>query len=259
MPLWVADERGLMRDGVSVGAPCAALDARDGVLWTAGERRGERVAETGAIESYPVPPGASRVRAGKHIYLLSADADCVTALDDDGRMAFSAPAGDFPRDLCVSGDGARLLVAGGASGEAVVMDDSLRVLREYALFGVVSAACFTSYGIAALCAVNADGLTTALVAARRRGVPEMVLTLTGAPCAICETANGDLLLGVTGEILRVRGKRILYRLPTPCPCSIRRVGQASLITDVCDGTVLYLDRPPGEIVYRGRAQDAIIV
>ncbi len=259
MPLWIADERGLMRDGARVGAGCLALGARDGVVWTAGDKTGEILSSRGVvIATYAVPPGALRVCVGRRAYVLSSEADSVTAYDDALCPAFTAPAGDFPRDMCLSADGARLLVAGGASGAILLMDDSLRTLREYTLFGVVGAACFTRNGIAALCALPGEEMRTALVAVRESGVAETLMTLQGAPCALRALPCGDLLLGVTGEVVRVRGKRLLYRLPSPCPCRIRSAGRAALVVDACEGTIARLDRPPCDILYQGQPFDALI-
>lgn len=260
MPLWVADERGLYRGGERVGAPCAALDARDGRVWTAGAARGERLTADGKPDgSFAAPPGVSRVAAGDYLYALSADADSVTAFDGALCPALTAPAGDFPRDLCVSGDGRRLLIAGGASGTAILMDNSLRVMRAYALPGVVSAACFTRDGFAALCAPPGEEMRASLIAVRRAGTAETLITLPGAPCALCVLANGDCVVGVTGEILRLRGRRVIYRLPSPCPTRIRAVGDAALVVDLCEGTARLVGRPPGAVVYRGAPRDALML
>ena len=59
---------------------------------------------------------------GRYVYQLSAEADSVhTRLTATGELIFAAPAGVFPRSLCLDASGRWLLAAGGAVDEAYVL------------------------------------------------------------------------------------------------------------------------------------------
>ena len=267
MRIWVADgERGLI--GVQgaecrlLGAPGRALCALGGRIYCAGrETCACYEAATGRLLfDFSLPPGVCALAAaGDSVCALSADADSVTAFSGEaGMIRFCAPAGNYPRSLRASPGGRLLAVAGGAAGEALVMDAQLRCLARYRLPGAVIDVCFLPRGMGALCAVGDGELSARLLRISPRGVTEELCACPLVPSSLCALPDGRWLVGCHGEaaLLRPDG-RVMLRLPCPYPARMALARSEPLICDPCQGRVFFLS---GRTAYRGASpEDALLL
>ena len=268
MGLWVADgERGLMlATGAGcrrVGPPGEALCRTCGRIWCAGAGRCRCYAEaTGEfLCGMELPTGVCAMTALDHqVYALSADADSVTAFcAETGEIRCCAPAGMYPRDVCAHPGGKFFLVAGGASGEMLLLDAALRRLKTYRLPGTVCGACFLGRGMAALCAVErGEALASRLYAVSFRGVTEEMLALPLAPGCLCSLPDGGCAVGCCGETVCFRAnKKAAFRQPFSCPLRLRAARGQILLCEAGEGV---FSLPSGRRVYAGaNALDALPV
>ena len=265
MRLWVADvEKGLMRLDESgwhgAGPPCRALcRMKNGVGW-AGEREGGCMDGQGkALLCFPVPPGVCAMEAaGNALYLLSADADSLTALDAaTGQIRFSAPAGAYPRALAVSPDGKTLATAGGASGEVLIFNLSLQRQAVFRVPGVAVGVCFAMRGLMALCAVGEGELTALALRISPGGVAKEVFSCPQMPCCLCRAGDG-CAVGCCGKVCFLSARDRLSRaFACPCPQRVRAAQGAAVIADPWQGRVLLSD---GACLYRGGSpEDALLI
>ena len=266
MQLWAADgERGLTAaEGGScrlLGPPCSALCAGWGRIFCAEPHRCVcRSRETGdPLFSLPLPTGvcAMTVWDGA-VCALSSDADSVTAFSArTGELLCCAPAGVYPRDLCVSRQGRFLAVAGGAGGSVLLLDRNLRLLREYRLPGTVCGVCCLRRSLLALCAVERGEIETRLLRVSCRGAAEEVFSSPLPPACLCPLPGG-CAVGCMGRVIFLSaGYKTLRTLPCPCPVRIRPTPWGPLICDPCRGTAALAD---GRVLYRGPSpQDAVLV
>ena len=268
MQLWVADEeRGLMRDEDGAcrlaGPPGSALCAGWGRVFCAGQRCcvcvDRRTGE--ALFDVPVPTGVCAMAVmGEAVCALSADADSVTAFSvKTGELLFSAPAGAYPRDLCVSPQGRLLAVAGGAAGNVTLMDGGLRPFREYRLPGTVCGVCFPPRCLMALCAVEqGDAVASRLLRLSARGTQQEIAASPLPPACLCALPDGGCVMGCMGEAVLFSPRRqAVLRRAFPCPARIRPSARGPLVCDPCRGGVFLLT---GESLYRGKSpQDALLL
>lgn len=267
MRLWVADsEQGLMlAEGGSLrrlGPPCGALCAGWGRIFCAEQHRclcrGEETGEP--LFDLPLPTGvcAMTVWDGA-VCALSADADSVTAFSaSTGELLRCAPAGMYPRDLCVSRQGRFLAVAGGASCSVLLLDRGLRLLREYRLPGTVCGVCCLRRSLLALCAVERGEIEARLISVSLRGASEEVFSSPLVPSCLCSLPGNCCAVGCMGRVLFLspRYKPVLA-LPCPCPERIRFTKWGPLICDLCEGRAALAD---GQTLYRGPSpQDALLI
>lgn len=265
MRLWVADgERGLMRTegGICrrVGPGGGALCAGWGRVYCAGEKRCvcyDR--ETGdALFDTAIPGGVCALALlGDWVCALSSDADSVTAFSAlNGDVLFSAPAGMYPRGLCVSRQGRYLAVAGGAAGCVLLLDGGLNRLREYRLPGTVCGVCFLHRGLAALCAVERGEITARLMRVSFRGVTEEMASIPLVPSCLCGLPGGGCAAGCMGETrFFLPNKKTALRQCCPCPLCIQSSKWGPLICDGCLGTV---SLPDGRVLYRGKTPQGAV-
>ena len=260
MQMWAADgEAGLMRGSGGefrrIGPPGEALCHWQGRVFCAGagmcrgylESTGEMVAELS------LPGGICGLAPlGDCICALSAEADCLCAFcPRTGEMRLSAPAGVYPRDLCLSPCGRFLAVAGGAAGEMLLFDQQLCCLQQLRLPGVCCGVCFLARGMAALCAVGEGELSARLIGVSPRGVTEEMLAFPDVPCSLCALPGGGCLMGCNGQVIALRGDgRVLRRISCGYPARIRHAWGRALICDLCPGEIF---TPAGERLYRGGA------
>lgn len=246
------------------GPPCHALCAGCGRVYCAGEKRCICLeAESGeALFDFPLPGGVCALEMlGEKVCALSSDADCLNAFcAHTGTLLFSAPAGVYPRDLCISPCGKFLAAAGGAAGEILLFDDTLSCIQKRRVPGAACAVCFLPRGMAALCAVGEEELSSQLITFSPRGAAKEIYSFPDAPCALCMLSNGALLAGCHGEValLRTDG-RILYRRPCAYPARIRPNGRNALICDGWEGCVTDLQgrifcqgSDPKDVAERGK-------
>lgn len=264
MRLWTADgEKGLMLLDAggcrAVGPPGRLLARADGRICCA---------EDGACACYdlcgretlrfPAPAGCCGLEAGNGlIYLLSSDCDSLGAWNAaTGVLAFSAPAGVYPRGLALSADGRYLAAAGGAAGEIALFNPRLEQVGRVRVPGVAVGVCFLERGLAALCAAGDGEVTAALLQISPRGVVKQIFSCPEAPCCLCRAGDG-CAAGCHGAVyfLSPRGA-VRRRLPCPYPEKLRACGGLILIADPWQGRVL-LDG--GQTAYRGGApSDAML-
>ena len=268
MGLWVADgEKGLMLlDGEGchcVGPPGEALCRAGERIWCAGAGRCYCYAErTGKpLCDAALPTGICSMAAmGNQVYALSSDADSITAFTaDTGEIIGCTPAGVYPRDLCAHPGGRLLLVAGGASGEMLLLDAALNKLKIYRLPGTLCGACFLARGIAALCAVErGETLAARLYAVSFRGVVEDIFSLQLVPNCLCSLPDGGCVMGCCGEIVRFKAnKKAALRQPFSCPLRLRAARGCILLCEAGNGVFLL---PSRRRVYTGpNVQDALLV
>lgn len=266
MRLWAADgERGLvLAEGGScrfLGPPCGALCLGRGRVFCAeqhqcvcyGKEAGNR------LFSLPLPTGVCAMTVWNGaVCALSADADSVTAFSArTGELLCCAPAGVYPRDLCVSRQGRFLAVAGGASGSVLLLDRELRRLREYRLPGTVCGICCLRRSLLALCAVERGEIETRLLRVSLGGASEEVFSSPLPPACLCPLSVG-CAIGCMGQVTFLSaGYKPLRVLPCPCPVRIRPTPWGPLICDPCRGTAALAD---GRVLYRGPSpQDAVLV
>lgn len=266
MQLWVADgEKGLMRacgGGWSrVGPPGDALCAGWGRVYCAGQGRCACYGLRGeALFDAALPSGVCALALlGERVYALSSDADSVTAISAlNGETLLCAPAGAYPRDLCVSRQGRHLAVAGGAAGRVLLLDAELRCVQAYPVPGTVCGVCFRPRGLAALCAVENGDLSARLYFISFRGVTEEAAVFSSVPSCLCGLPDGRCAAGCHGEVILLGpNKKAALRQPVPCPVRVRPSRLGPLICDAWEGTVFPLAGGP---LYRGKSpQDALLL
>ena len=267
MQLWAADgERGLMRADSAglcrIGPPCGALCAGWGRVYCAEQHRCVcRDREGGgAVFDLPLPTGvcAMTVWDGQ-VCALSSDADSVTAFSArTGELKCCAPAGVYPRDLCVSRQGRFLAVAGGASGSVLLLNPDLSLLREYRLPGTVCGVCCLRRCLLALCAVERGNIETRLLRVSPRGTAEEVFSSPLVPSCLCPLPGNGCAVGCMGRVLFLSaGYKTVGALSCPCPVRLRPTRRGVLICDPCQGTAALAGGP---VLYQGSApQDAVAV
>ncbi len=266
MRMWAADgEKGLIlaENGKNslMGPPCQALCLwRDRIFAAGADHCFCCHRETGEkLLHFAVPTGVCALAAQRgKIYALSADADSITAYSaQTGEPLFSAPAGSYPRGLCLDAQSGCLAVAGGAAGEAIVLDENLRRVAQYRLPGAVCGVCFLPRGMAALCAVEQGDLAARLVTVSFRGVTDEVFSRSLVPSCLCALSGGSCAVGCCGEVAVIRpNKKTAFRRGFPCPVRIRPAGRGILVCDAWQGSASLL--PGGAIYQGGDPQDALL-
>lgn len=260
MRLWVADgERGLMladgRGWRAAGPPGRLLCRAEGCIFCAGESACFCCDDAGhALRRFAIPSGACAMEAaGGRVYLLSSDADSLSAWDaKTGALILSAPAGVYPRGLAVRPDGRLLAAAGGAAGEILLFGADLRLLKTYRVPGVAVGVCFLPQGLAALCAVGDGEVSGALLRISPRGVVKTLFSCPETPCRLCATREG-CAAGCYGRVYFFGGQgRLLRAVSCACPEGLRACGEWTLIADPWEGRVTLED---GTCVYQGASPD----
>lgn len=244
MALWIADgNMGLRKNqGPPVTPGCFALCKTEKRLFAAAGKTGYclcRKTEEILFE-FSIPPGVCTMAAfGPHICALSRDTDSLCAFSpDDGALCLCAPAGIYPRDFSVSPCGRYLAVAGSAAGEVILMDRELRCIRTEKVAGAAIGVCFLPAGLAVLCAMGDENLSSRLIVIHPRGVTEELFSTQKPPLCLCALPDGGCLIGCHGQVLRLNGSgRLSGRLSSPLPVRVRTVKGGILIADSLNGTV----------------------
>lgn len=189
---------------------------------------------------------------GRALYLLGGDADRLHAVDAlSGGVMYGCDAGVYPRAMRLSPSGEYLAVAGGASGEALVLlTPALQPLLRVPVPGVACAVDFWRGRLIALCAVEDGDIRTGLYIAGRTAGAEEALRLPGLPGALLTLPDGSVMLGTTRGLTRLslEKRRVLfhandYALPT----RLSACGDEALVTDGVAGAVKRLPwRTPWE-------------
>lgn len=267
MALWVADgKRGVIRLGAgetkTLGPPGEALCVLNGRLFCAGCARCvcRGIRDGKALLDFPLPGGVCALcPLGGMVCALSSEADSLSAFSPEtGQLLFTAPAGVYPRDLCLSPCGRYAAVAGGAAGEVLIFDGGLHCVRRHRLPGAPCAVCFLPRALAALCAVGDGELSARLMLISPRGVVEEVFACPQVPCSLCALSGGRYLVGCHGAVYHFRGDgQLTGRTPCAYPCRMRPLRQGGMICDACSGSVLSAD---GQPMYQGEEPwDAVVI
>lgn len=244
MELWTADRKaGLLRAGKTLDAsPCLSLCAMGNRIFAAGMQQGlcleKERGET--LFSFPLPPDCGCLFPfGGQLCALSREADCLCAFSPiDGRLCLSAPAGSYPRDACVSPCGKYAAVAGSAAGEVMVYDTSLHLLRRHRVPGSAVGVCFVPRGLAVLCAVGEESITSRLYLISQRGVTEEVFAHPQPPLCLYALDGGRLLMGVHGGLLHLsHAARLTGRTLCVCPGRIRKGNPGICFADPWQGGI----------------------
>lgn len=255
MALWVADGAlGLFRDGEALwGQPCFALCRERHYCYAAGQQRCCCLHRTTGrpLFDFPLPGGVCAMACfGGHLCALSTEADCLCAFHpSNGRLCLSAPAGNYPRHFAISPCGRYAAIAGGAAGEVLLMDGQLQCLRTFRVPGAAVGLGFLPRGMAVLCAVGDEEISTRLYSISLRGVTEEIFSCPQPPCFLCPLPGGRLWIGCHGGIWQLHNGRPVGRIPCVCPGRIRSTECGPLFADSWQGTV---QNEKGCVLYQGR-------
>lgn len=196
---------------------------------------------------------------GKRLLALCGGADSVQALDARaGRLLGVAAAGLRPCALALDARTDRAAVAGGASGEAMILDAATLSTRlRLAPGGAVCGVCFFAGVLMALCASGEyeTGSVVGEVDASGRWKPW--IALPGQPGTLA-TCDGGLLVGHLGWLSmleapngRLRWQTRVHGLPT----HILPLGRAAGFADGLDGLVGLVDLRRGTVLRRIRVEE----
>ncbi len=199
------------------------------------------------VRSFPALPAMSAMcvsPCGKYLYQLSSEADCVhTRLLATGELLHACPAGVYPRDMKLDEAGKHLLVAGGASGELLLLSaPDLRLVWRMRLPGVVCACDFLQGRLAVLCAVENGDIQTALMTLLPpRRAPELIDLTPGQPGGLCAAGSGMVAMGALRglSLVSTHRRRVMWTLPSVAlPACLQQRGGVLLVSDTLDGSVV---------------------
>lgn len=185
---------------------------------------------------------------GRYLYQLSTEADCLHTLHlGNGELCYAMPAGVFPRSMVLSRDGQQLLVAGGATSEAMLYTaPELWLMRTVYTRHPCFAAGFWRGGLVLLCAAEGAELQTILYTLPPGGVrPRERLRLPGQPGGLCVCPDGlTALLSTPDGLMKtdlLTGK-LLWNRPEWALCMRMEVsGALALVSDTLCGRVCLLE------------------
>lgn len=155
------------------------------------------------ISRMPCVPGVTELRfspCGRYLYQLSAEADCIhTRATATGELLFAAPAGVFPRMMSLQGG--RMLVAGGAVGEACLYSlPELFKIRTIETRHPCFAAAQWKEGLVLVCAAEGEDIHTVVYTLPPRALrPRKLVELPGMPGTICICPDSEHALMSTGD------------------------------------------------------------
>ncbi len=200
------------------------------------------------MPSLPALGGMRLSPCGRYLYQLSTEADCLHTLHlGNGELLYAMPAGVFPRSLEISGDGRKLLVAGGATSEAMLFTaPELWPLRTIHTRHPCFAAAFWQGGLALLCAAEGTELQTILYTLPPGGVrPRERLRLPGQPGGLCVCPDGlTALLSTPDGLMKTElstGKLLWNRPEWPLAMHLEVNGALLLVSDTLCGKVCLME------------------
>lgn len=251
MALFIADgTMGLRKEqGQPLTPPCHALCSLQNHLYAAGEQAGYCLCpENGRILfDFSLPRGVCAMAGfGPFLCALSRETDSLCAFSPDhGALCLSVPAGSYPRDMAVSPCGKYLAIAGSAAGEVIILNREMHCVRKIKVAGAAVSTCFVHGGLAVLCAVGDEMLSSRLLLISPRGVTEETGAFPHPPLCLCPQPGGGFLMGCHGHVLRFNALgRQTGRLSVPLPVRIRPAKDGILIADPYTGIVLDGRRHP---------------
>lgn len=198
----------------------------------------------------PCAPGTETMclsPCGRYVYQLSSEADCVhTRCVATGELLFAAPAGVFPRNMCLEETGRFLLVPGGAVNETYLLSlPDLRMERTVYTRHPCFAAGFYADGLVLVCAVEGDDIHTAVYGLPPHALrPRLLMELPGQPGSLCVCPDGRSALLSTREglmKLNLLQNAVLWNRPEWALCMrLSCQGNLALISAALDGRVCLL-------------------
>lgn len=203
------------------------------------------------ISRMPAVPGICEMRfsvCGRFLYQLSSEADCVhTRCALTGELLYAAPAGVFPRCMKLSPQGNRLLCAGGASTETVLLSaPELKEISTVITPHPCLAGDFWQDGLVLVCAAEEGDIQSIVYtfAPEKRSMQE-VLRFPGLPGNVCVCDGGRCaLLSARSGLIKtdLHTGRILWKRPQ-CALAMKLecCGRQTLVSDALDGSVVLLD------------------
>ncbi len=207
------------------------------------------------ISAMPAAPGVNEMMfsaCGRYLYQLSGDADSIhTRSVRTGELLYAAPAGVFPRCMKRSPSGRRILCAGGAVNEALLLNaPDLTTERTLLTRHPCFAADFWRDGLVLVCAAEGEDIRTVVCTMKPKDIrPQTLAELPGPPCAVCVCPDGaTALLSARMGLYRIdlRTGKVWWNRPEWALCMrLECRGQTALISDTPDGSVciLHLNRP----------------
>ena len=180
------------------------------------------------ISRMPAAPGLAAMclsPCGRYVYQLSSEADSIhTRLTATGELVFAAPAGVFPRAMCLDASGRMLLAAGGAVDEAYLLT-APELIRERTIHtqSPCFAAGFWRGGLLLVCAAEGEDIHTAVYTlAPGTPRPRKLIDLPGQPGGLCVCPDGvGALISTRDGLMKLdipRG-RLLWNLPDLALCA----------------------------------------
>ena len=195
----------------------------------------------------PCVPGVCSMcfsACGQYLYQLSSEADTVhTRSALTGELLYASPAGVFPRCMKMHASGRLLLCAGGAVGEAALLNaPDLTTICTIETRHPCFAADFCRDGLVLVCAAEGHDIQTAVYRASAGNEnPREIIRLPGAPCALCVCPDGmHALISTWNGLAKVNlhSGAVLWSRPEWAYCMrIECSGQQTLISDTMDGEV----------------------
>ena len=198
----------------------------------------------------PAAPGLAAMclsPCGRYVYQLSAEADSVhTRLTATGELIFAAPAGVFPRSLCLDASGRWLLAAGGAVDEAYVLS-APELVRERTIHTLnpCFAAGFWRGGVLLVCAAEGEEIQTAVYTLAPGTLrPRKLIELPGQPGGLCICPDGaGALISTRDGLMKldIPGGRLLWNVPDLALCAgLCCRGPMALVSATLSGSVCLL-------------------
>lgn len=224
---------GMMAYGCAQTRECMCLTQRDGQVIS-------RMPGVAGLQEMSLSP------CGRYLYQLSSEADCVHTLSSvTGDLLFAAPAGVFPRTMHIAHD--RLLVAGGAVGEAYVFQlPDLQCIRVIHTRHPCFAAGIYRDGYVLVCAAEGEDIHTIVYTLPHQGLrPRTLVQLPGLPGTLCICADGmHALLSTADGLMKIdlsTGELLWNRPEWALSMRIQTRGDQALISDTLSGQVCMLN------------------
>lgn len=180
------------------------------------------------ISRMPAAPGLTALclsPCGRYVYQLSSEADSIhTRLTATGELVFAAPAGVFPRSMCLDASGRMLLAAGGAVDEAYLLT-APELIRERTIHtqSPCFAAGFWRGGLLLVCAAEGEDIHTAVYTlAPGTPRPRKLIDLPGQPGGLCVCPDGvGALISTRDGLMKldIPQGRLLWNLPDLALCA----------------------------------------
>lgn len=216
---------------------------------------------------FPCAPGIEDVLCwGNRPLLLSGEADSLTLHAPDGTPEWTVRTGVAPRQLCLLPGGRRLAVAGGLSGEVLLLRlPELTLLRSFPVPGAALCLAVRQGWLYAACAVGEEEIHCLLCRlSLRTGRLETLQAFPGLPGALAAGPGDALYLGATERLYRFAGeppRLAVSRSGFGLPRRILPLGDRVVVADPVLEQALTLDaglRHEPRLLYRGEIQDACI-